>query len=57
MRQKAMTAGKIYNPAAPVSSPHPFCHFPCFMELFSWKRSRAADSPCNFIEKAVAGKE
>ena len=57
MRQKAVTAGKIYNPPASVSSPDPFCHFPCFMELFSWKGSSAADSPCNFIEKGVAGKE
>jgi hypothetical protein len=57
MRQKAMPAGKIDNPPAPVSSPYAFCHFPSFVELFSGKRSRPSDRPRNFIEKAVAGKK
>lgn len=57
MRQKAMAAGKIHNPAAPVSSADPPRHLPSLVELFSWKRSGTANGPCNFIEKAVARKQ
>ena len=52
-----MPAGKINYPAATVPSSYPFCHFPCFIELFSWKCSCAADRPGNFIKKVCTGKQ
>jgi len=54
MREQAMSAGDIDNPAAATAAPNPPCHFPGLEQFFAWQASDAADDAANPVEQPVA---